>query len=510
MKKKITLIILLISICIPLIIFNGKIDDFAPQHVAIIHETISLGHNSEIADKDIPEFYIFGAILTNITGLATRDLLFFPVQLIPFAIVFFFFIYKISNDYFLTSIITLIEMNSGISGTLRVFLWPHGLGFILFFIFTITIIHLINRNKRLEFGLLSIILGVTLTFISYDLHIISLIYMIGLILIMWRKNKIFARYIFFIFLIIIIAQFGLSNFFYDTIVTVYKGIGSVDISSTDKFLLSYFKHDVQGPIEDIYLTYPSIITQLGIIKYSILFICIVLFITTYTLKTKNEEMTYNRYIIQIFTISIIFAYTIYAILRMTIGAMIAVPIYYSGLISNIWLYTFSKRYRKWAIFVVIILLIMAPLYFYFNTKYNLINNDENKFYNYKFVSKWINDKESEVYNKKISSDELTKNLLYLYNSEKLLNETVSYEDIRSKIIVFYMKDILLLIKSYEPSGFYYYSNYLIINYELNAISIGNWKIIRSWNFSKNIIEDNKKINKIYDINSLAIYYRERR
>ena len=77
------------TFALPLLMFNGSIDDFAPKHIMIINE---LSKNSFIPKENyniqVPGFYVLGAILKQVLNISTDGLLFYPVQLIPYMIVF--------------------------------------------------------------------------------------------------------------------------------------------------------------------------------------------------------------------------------------------------------------------------------------------------------------------------------------------------------------------------------------------------------------------------------------
>lgn len=510
---KLTIVILLYATVLPLIIYNGSIGDFSPKHISIIYETIQYCHLSEIAISNTPGFYIFGSEISLVTGISTKDLLFLPVQLIPFVIIFFYFIYRLSGNYILSGIITFIEMMSDLTGSLRIYFWPHGLGYILFYIVILTLLGLIKdiRMRRFEYYLIIILAGISLKFISYDLFAWLLIYLfiswiIFNILWLMRKNYLyllFSKRALHLFAIFSVVEFGLSNFFYQTVIFTYKAAAnSVEISGMDKFLVAYISSSiVRDPIVDMYLVYPKIISILSAIKYSVLLISIVIF----SLMMINKLIRNNHIeLYDVIIISLIGAIASFAITRSYIGGIPVTALYLPGIMSTIWLYRFSPYFKKWTMLVILIILIIVPLYYGINYRYGMVNKDENKYDVIKFPSYWYYVNRDNTSQSRISSDELTKDLFQLYISERLTNN-LTYGHISETMTLMTTENVMFLTQKRNNSDISAYSNYFAINYNLNSLSLDNWKIIKSWRFFKYVIEYNSKIDKIYDINSVAIY-----
>ena len=97
---KIALIIFLMAISIPLVIFDGTIDHFVPKHIAEIQEISDSGRLNEENTNviQISGFYILGATITLLTGLAAEVLIYLPFQLLPHIILFYLILYKLSGN----------------------------------------------------------------------------------------------------------------------------------------------------------------------------------------------------------------------------------------------------------------------------------------------------------------------------------------------------------------------------------------------------------------------------
>lgn len=153
--KKICLIAFAISYTYILLHFNSSIDAFAPLQISAIYETVDKGFLLDAYRNTVPAFYILGAELSIILGKSSSFLLFSPIQLIPYTVLFFVLILKISNSYFLASLIAITELTTGFTGTQRIFFWPHGIGSILYFALLILFLLMFSDQKNLHGNIIS-------------------------------------------------------------------------------------------------------------------------------------------------------------------------------------------------------------------------------------------------------------------------------------------------------------------------------------------------------------------
>ncbi|KAB2946784.1 MAG: hypothetical protein OIN84_14905 [Candidatus Methanoperedens sp.] len=504
-ENKISLIILSMAFIVPLIIFNGTLDGFAPKHMLVMSETVQHGHLfSQEAEQIAPGFYITGAIINILTEIPTKEFVFLPIQFVPYLIVFYVFIYKISGSYLLSSSITLIELISSTNGTDKVFFWPHALGWIIFYTMLFIVFKVAERKneEEWEFRILLILLGMSLAIISYDIFAVSLLFLVIISLLLFllkliskiRKENIRRNYLN-ILIILIVFDFGLLKFVYDVFIPTIMDKQLRDVTAIDKFLLSYVSTEsVQTPLSELYISYPGIISIISLIKYSALLISILAFsiITFRKLRTKNPINFYDTIVCSIILVAIS-----YASIRFFLAQFAITQIYLPGIICTIWLYRFSNKLKNWAIFVFLLLMVVVPVYYYENYSNNLIDMDENKYEYIEYPTYWY--LENTIQSSISVSDELTKNFFIMHHEKQV--EDINYTNIREHMKVLSIDDVAFLLQKSNNSE----SKYFIVNYDLSRMSLQNWKIIKTWKFSEDKINSNPGIKKIYYSGNIEMY-----
>lgn len=502
--KKVEYIVFLATLAVPLLIYNGFIDDFIPKHIAIIHEISCQGFLQDYAKDLIPGFYAIGAVIVELTGIPSIGLIFSPIQLVPYVLIMICFLNKFSKNYLLSIILAFVYFISGTIGTSKIFFWPHALGEIIFFSMCILSLKIMENPKKeaSTSHILLIICGLSLIYISYNLTLMYMLLLISLIIVSYLSKNIdesLMKFLFNFLVILVIMELGLSEFFYKGFLPTIKGIQNIEISGIDKFFLSYFERPAPETfLSDIYLVYPRVISIISIIKYVFLIISIIIFI--YVLYKSKKTGMLDLY--NLFTVSFLFMNLLFAVLRLYIGGIVITSIYFPAILSTCRLHFLNGIYRLWAILVIIILLITTPLYYYELSSGNLINNLGN--YNYiEQSASWNLKYKNEC---ATVSDELTKNFFIFFSVEKApqyMKKTINYTSMNNEVKILYPDDVKHLLQLSRDQSL---TKYFIINYNLNSISLENWISVRSWKLSKYKIDSNNMVNKIYDTSNIAIYY----
>lgn len=515
---KISIILFLFSIIIPLFLFYGTMDDFAPKHIATIEDLSNQGNLIEHENQvvQVPGFYILGAIIIQITGIASESLLDFPIQIIPYVILLFILIYRISGNFFVAVLIAFIDIISGSTGTPKVFFWPHGIGYILFFTIILLILLILKKEKPPNIlFLLVVIIGSALVYISYNLMAMTLIFLLVLLLILIllpmysNKKEIYnlnqislkAKNILFLLIILLIIQLGLSKFVYNVFIPTIQATRDIEISGLDKFLIAYLNPDVttisMGPLM---VHYPVLITIISGIKYGFIAITIIFFCVFFLKKTIKENIYYQDFYI---VIAVIVMLAIYSIPRSMIGGIILTALWLPGILTIAIFFKMPSNYRVWASIVILVLLISTPLYFITLENNSFINREATQINGYKAPVHWFlryNDGTIAV------SDELTKNYFilnsFLYITDQP-NSEINLQSLSQSYKLLPTEDAQVLARSSDKK---IEQKYIILNKKLTILSLQNWIIIKSWNYSKERIMSNKVINQIYDSPLLSIDY----
>lgn len=491
--KKIYLIAFAISYIYILLHFNSSIDAFAPLQISAIDETMEKGFLLEAYRNSVPTFHILGSELALMLGESSRFLLFSPIQLVPYTVLFFVLLLKISNSYFLASLISITELTTGFTGTQRIFFWPHGIGSILYFALLILFLLIFSGKDRSvwQYHLLAVIVGISLVFTSYDVIFTYLLFLSSFIIYsmifnnpahLSRNNLDYRQHQSIkLLILLIIAELGLTEFVYNNFINALKSSDSFTLSVLDKFVLSYFSASAQDNIlRDIYLHYPQSITYYGYVKYGILLVFLTLFLIHFITSINTRYKIHS-----IFIISILSSMVIWAVIRLMIGHVEIGFFYYPAVFSIAWMYSNGGSIKKWAIAGIIILLAMNPIYHILIYNEDLSNKDLDKFNYLSLPLSWCKEETSGT---QMRSDELTKN--YYIMSYRTQNFQTLDEN-----------DVAFLIKRTEYSS----NDYFIINNDLNALNVGNWIQIVPWKVNEYLLENNEKINKILNSKKVFIY-----
>ena len=490
--KKICLIAFAISYTYILLHFNSSIDAFAPLQISAIYETVDKGFLLDVYRNTVPAFYILGAELSIILGKSSSFLLFSPIQLIPYTVLFFVLMLKISNSYFLASMIAITELTTGFTGSQRIFFWPHGIGSILYFTLLILVLLMFSDQKKStwQHHLMAVIIGISLVFTSYDVIFTYLLFLSSFLVYITIFNNVYLgrtsldyrQYQSIKLLILLtIVELGLTNFVYNNFIHALKSPDSFTMSVLDKFLLSYFSTNVQDNIlRDIYLHYSESITYYGYIKYGVLLVFLTIFLM-YFISNSNTR----HKIESIFIISILSSMVIWAVIRLLIGQVEIGFFYYPAIFSIAWLYRNKGYFKKWAMVGAIVLLALNPIYHFLIYDGDLSNKDLDKFSYLNMPLSWCKEETSGY---QIRSDELTKNF-YLMSYRTQDFQTLD------------VNDVAFLLKRRAQSS----NNYFIINMDLKALNIGNWIQIEPWKTTEHRLEENKKVSKILSTQKVFIY-----
>ena len=129
--------------------------------------------------------------MSLVSNIAPENLLFIPIQLIPFILVVFILFRKISGSSLVASLIVITLASIDITGS-KFFFWVHGMGSILFFLIIFLLANQMKVN-RAEYLIMVFISIVTLVYTSYDLTFQIILFIIALVLLLIFNEKILSQ-----------------------------------------------------------------------------------------------------------------------------------------------------------------------------------------------------------------------------------------------------------------------------------------------------------------------------
>lgn len=513
LKVKVVAIILVSAYLLPLLMFNGSIDNFQLLQGALSYEVSQYGYLSEnYLISELPAFYAFGAIILDLTGISSISLNFFPIQIVPLIVLLYAFFYRVSGNNIFAGLITLTDMISGTTGTFRVYFWPHGIGYIIFLTIFLVCILLFKRYcTDTRYYVVLIIALFSLVFICYNYTAMSLLFLVSAcfcILILGRTSRSSFKHISISgFLksiaIALLGLLGISGFVYNSFIPLYDNL-DIRYSTFDKVTFSYFeKSSLSDPFIDLLVSYPFSFTILSILKYGVYLAAISAYLLLAVYKYKQSHID----LYDVISLSIVSAVSLYMIPRILIGDFFLTNLYFLGLTCLSSIYRLGtkldrKLLSELAFGFLLVILLMTPITYTISYDYSTVNSDENHYSYTERPAKWLLMKADDT---RVLSDELTKNSLIAYSSEALLQDPEiinPYISLYTNYKRLSVTELLFLINRSDimPS-----KNYYVANLAVNHLCLGGWTNIVSWCFYIEDVNSNQKTCSIYDSGKIRIY-----
>ncbi|MBB6401736.1 hypothetical protein HNP92_001041 [Methanococcus maripaludis] len=488
------ILLIILSISIPNITYKNTMDDFAPKHIAMCSKIANEGvMEKSFLTSQIPGFYVLGSLIMTITGIPSEKLLYLPIQLLPYLAVFFVLAYRFSKNVYFAGILSIIEITTGLTGSSRVFFWPHGIGYIIFFSALLLVITSFSKNTWTKSHSLSILLlGTSLAFISYNLNAILLILIFISIFVLYILKKPFKK-ILLILITLVVINVGISEFIYSTFIPLMNTIsGTLEISALEKFMIQYFSSKYEkSPLESFFISSSRLNTLVSLIKYMLIYSLLGVFFIM-IIKRLKDLIKIRSYI---WAVPIIYTLTmaVFTLPRIYIGNITVTFFYYPSIFALCYLFSLNSKKIKCLCFLTIMALISSN-YIIYSENEDMINKVNLDIFKTNYGWMYLHKKD----NLNVLSDELSKNLILLQfyskggkNPDEKINEDI-----------FKTEDILKINNMDLNSNS---EKYYLMNYDLNQISIHNWIVLKSPKIFKKNINMNYNISKVYDNSHNSIY-----
>ncbi len=515
---KVYLIVIMAGLSLPLILYSGTIDAFAPIQSLQIIKINHFGHFSEDVFSYVPFFYIFGSMCSIVLDLPVKEVIFFPVQTLVGIFSFLLFFQRLSKNLQITGIITLIYALSDTTGN-KFFFWPHGMGMALLFLMAYLYINLLENKHTKESQVLLAVLVIALMYYSYDIFLLFLLLTVGLILILvcnailqrslsieakTSRNALHTFTIIALFSFIVL--FGISDFVYGTLIDQTQYFAGISFAF-DKLIHSYFSVNAGVlPYKEELVSYPALISLTSAIKYLIFFLAITVSVVT-ILRRVYAKNTLNM--TEIIVLSFLFMAGGYFVARSILGYLL-IPIFFiPGLICITYLYSYFRsnamRIAKTGCMLLLLLILILNCTYYSTYVSNDLIDRESNYFEYVLpISDWhhIYCNPASI----VTTDVQTKNLILMNTYERKLNagEDQPIKELTSSTYQAMdpSREVPILLN--KEHGGNPYNKYYIINYRLNTLTLEQWVTLKSWRDSRARLDANPQFKKIYSTGDLVI------
>ena len=490
--------ILFLSFLIPYVSLNGQIDDFLFQHIGLIKKYDIDGHVPNIEplflerDMGMMGFYILGLVLGQTTGIKYDYLPHIPVILPSFIIITFYLSRKIYKDN-LTSAVVALLFTTFTTNLSYLCFHPHGAGFTVFLFLIALFLRLNQDNELYKKITLIVITLVSINLVSYksifwSSSFLFLSYLIVLLISLKRtENLDLYKYLTFFASALVL---GFNKFFFDW----YIPLLNRDLSPFDGLFnaLNYFTHKRYDVLTENHLNFSYPFTIRVIVFFRQAIIGYLIFAASWeiliTLRRMSFEYKHIVYLILtlVGVINIVF-YT-------GIGLFDIKFLSYIGLIGLPVLHSLSSNRMRY----LTLFLVVSNLLFISESRANGIINQDESYFDYiepsvKYYEKFSGHKTRGM------TDVLTKTYFIksLIENQELSNHPTHFSDSSVLKVLGYAS--FSDRKTYDQTFF-------IVNYKLDHYSITNWKILKSFNYYRERVDNNCQLNKMYTYSTWISFY----
>lgn len=503
-RSKVTAIVLLLTIATAVLAFNDAVGAFLPIvsiQISEIQTTARLGSGSF---SYVPGFYSFGAMVSAVSGITPHDIVYWPIQLLPFIFVMFALARDLSGNSRLAATATFIIVISNTQGS-RVLLYQHGLGSILMLLTYLLLIRLWTQREG-RYALLILLSTVPLIYISYNvtLRTVVAIFSFGVLSIValflhLRNHNGTSRWY--------IAALGIpavlvtlwSPWFYETFLP--QALASTSgLSAIDIFLTGYFGSSETAPavLTTAALDRPIILTYLGILKYVILAVGGISLVSIAIIRYNNYSSLLVYYLI---IGSACIVALVYFLLRLAIGQFSFAVLFLPGLFATLLLAreTKSRPLQLLPQVLLVLLLMVSVGVLGVAQSAGTVERDPG---HYRYVEPSVD--WYETYGTgRILTDVRTRYLYLEYLSDISQRGELDNQERANQVRTYPIDGFVSRVLGYESSSAAS-AEYIVVNYRLNVVSLQQWANLGSWSQHRTQIETNSRYNKVYSNKDISV------
>ncbi|MFB6130632.1 MAG: hypothetical protein ABEJ28_07415 [Salinigranum sp.] len=502
---KVGLCVLALLVGVSLLNTGHALDGFVPKHVAVAYQASRTGAlpNNDLVHQ-IPGFYSFAAILFSVLKIRPLALMHFPIQLVPYLAGFFALVYLVSDgNVVLAGLLTGLQFFLNTSATTRMFLWPHGLGFVLFFSLSVAFLALFR--KRLGYRVLPLVLvcSIAIVYLSYNVTSIYLLLLGATYVIVQSQTLALHRFVnaattlerrslkvVVLVTAVVTGAFVLtSDFVSDTFLPLLAT--GFDSSNLRRFVATWIGGSAGGgtsEVSHLLVPTPDAIRYLALFRYFLVFVALVLFTVYVLYKVWSSDRIVSD---DVLLVAFLCALVCYFVLRLYIGSIAIGLFYVPGVLSLAYVYSRVDDPRVAASAVIIIVLVAGSVVGtqMVNNRAGQIDRNLDTAYHVNGERQWI--QRYGTPERPAVSDEYTTNLLVFGTMRK--GKHPSYREASERFGLIEEAQAAALTTYRDPPG----SPYFVLNTRESSMSLENWLIIESWTRHANELKDNPHADKLY-------------
>lgn len=497
--RKLILSLLLAILAAALFNAGHAIDAFIPKHLAVGYETAVTGHLPDNGlTAQIPGFYTFVSALFLVLDIDPFTLAHFPIQLVPYVTAYFALIYLVSRGQVaIAGLLAGFQVFISTSATWRAYLWPHGIGMILFITALVALVLLFHRSAPLHVAVILLPCSVALVYMSYNLTAIYLLVTSALLL--WyplrdyvpldervwtggRLAVVFGAWA------LTSAAVLLSEFFYVKFVPLVQS--GIEVAGILRFLATWtgFQTISGGELSHLQTSPPDVIRYLAIARNLVILVGLVGLLAYLLLKFKRDrEVTALEALLVAYAAGI----SMYFFARMLVGRFAIQAFYTPGVLALAFLYSHARNQRVTAAVVILLLVLGGSIVAtqVANNRHETIEEDLDVVYHADNELAWL--ERYDATQGMVRSDELTINSLVY--SDVLQQDVPSYSEARSNYRLVSPSQAAALTTGADPNG----SECFLLNNRQRTASLAEWQVITAWEQHREAIDGNPYVNKVY-------------
>ncbi|SHL06038.1 hypothetical protein [Haladaptatus paucihalophilus] len=501
-REKIGIILVLLGISISLYLFSGSTAAFPPLHAATMDTIIDVGR-LKIGASDTPTFHIFGAMIMEITAISPLYIMKTPFLVFAISPVFYLLVQKIVGDPIIAGLFTAVRLVSGNTGTPKHFLYSHGFGKVLLFLFIVLLVTIYRQGyldkRRFWLELLFIVAIVPL---SYDIeaHFLLILGTLAIITIVYNKFEMSSISFTIVLLLTTLGviELGINGFVYTKVAPLFIS-QSVKMGSFDKFLLAYFGGG-GSELTRLYFKRPSILTPLLILKY-LLFGILSLFFSIFFI----DGLISDRHLPKETTIlaSLLGAAGLWLGLRLLIGSLAFDALAFPATIVLLWFYNNSSQVRipistrKFAYIGIVILIVV-------NISVAGVRVTTGNVFDRNISSGQTNSIEQYLHNYEADGANVRTDVKTWFRIElfRHVHRDVTRSSMKGEIRSLELRHVQYLVGEQMEVD----SNTLyILNLNRDKVALMNWVHLQPWRESHSEIVSNPWVDKVYANGESEIY-----